>query len=94
MGNDILVMSQSNLRNLFSDVLDEKIDSLSKSIESKLLEKDKPLQRDDAMQYLGMSSPTFYRYIKSGHIKQYGSSNRTYYKKSQLEEFALGKQLN
>lgn len=92
--NTIIVSSPTDIRAIISEVLEEKMQVFSKWFEAKLVDEDKPLNPNEAMEYLGVVKSTFYRYVKEGLIPQYGNKGKRYYKKSELDNFLYKKRLN
>ena len=84
--DELILIKEQRLKNLISSLLEEKMISLNDWIESKLIQKERPLTASEAMKYLSMSRTTFYRNVNNGVIHKFGLGNSIFFLKSQLNE--------
>lgn len=84
--DELILIKEQRLKNLISNLLEEKMISLNDWIESKLIQKERPLTASEAMKYLSMSRTTFYRNVNNGVIHKFGLGNSIFFLKSQLNE--------
>jgi predicted site-specific integrase-resolvase len=85
MNDEIIVINQSNLKNVIREVVREQLIEFSKYLESMITTEEKLLNRKEAMAYLKVSSSTLSRWTKDGTIPSHGCSSRVYYKLSELQ---------
>jgi excisionase family DNA binding protein len=83
--SEITIINPNDLRTILSDVVEEKLNTFSKWFEAQLIQEERPLTPNEAMQYLSMSRATFYRYVGKGLIPQAMLGNKVYYYKSDLD---------
>ena len=81
---EIIVTNKNNLKAIISEVIEEKLIAFSHWFESKLINQDKILTRQETADYLGISLSTLYRWTQQGIIKAYGISDKTYYKMNDI----------
>ena len=79
------IIDCTDVRTIVSQVIEEKINTIPKWLEAKLVQNKRPITAKEAMEYLSMPKSTFYRYVNAGKIPKYGLGDRTYYKLSDLE---------
>lgn len=85
MNDEIIVINQSNLKNVIREVVREQLIEFSKYLEGMITSEEKLLNRKEAMAYLKVSSSTLSRWTKDGTIPSHGCGSRVFYKLSELE---------
>lgn len=81
----MIILENNEMQSLISSTIIEELKSFTESIQSILIQDDRPLTAKEAMAYLSMTKSTFYRYVRNGYIHKYGMGDAIYYKKSQLD---------
>jgi len=84
--SEIILTSQDNLREIMAQVVEEKLIVLKQWFESLSLQNERPLNRQEAKDYLGVSPSTLNRYVNKGLIPRYGLDGKVYYRRNELDE--------
>jgi len=87
--NNIIITHPNNLKEMIREVINEEAYKFTNWLNSKLVDEEKTLTREQAAAYLGMSPSTLYRHTKQGRIKAYGIGNRVYYKLNDIKNAML-----
>lgn len=84
--SELILTNPKDMRVLISEVMEEKLNAFSFWFESKIIEQDKPLTREETVKYLDISFSTLNRWTNEGKIKSHGIGDRVYYKMSEIEK--------
>lgn len=86
MKNEIIITNPNDLTTLVGDILEEKLIVLKQWFESLNHQTERPLNKKQAMEHLGMPLSTFNRYVKKGIIPKRSLGGRVYFKLNELNE--------
>ena len=84
--SDLILVQKNDLRTLLEEVVEEKLIVLKQWFESLNLQSERPLNSQEAMDYLGVSLSTLNRYVNKGLVPKYGLDGKVYYKRNELDE--------
>ncbi len=86
MTNEIIITNPNDLSTLVGEILEEKLIVLTQWFESLKIQNERPLNRQEALDYLGVSRGTIRRYEKHGLIPFCIIKGKKYYKRNELDE--------
>ncbi|MBE4950881.1 helix-turn-helix domain-containing protein [Chryseobacterium culicis] len=83
--NDIIITHPNNLKEMIREVINEEAYKFTNWLNSRLVDEEKTLTRQQAADYLNMSLSTLHRHTKQGDIQAYGIGSRVYYKLNDIK---------
>ncbi|HCD9236637.1 TPA: helix-turn-helix domain-containing protein [Elizabethkingia anophelis] len=86
MGQEVIITNTKKITEMVKEVVREQLIEFSKWFESKIIDEDRILTRNDTADYLGISLSTLSRWTKEGKISSKGIGDRVYYKMSDIKK--------
>ncbi|WP_407484515.1 helix-turn-helix domain-containing protein [Elizabethkingia miricola] len=86
MKKDIIITDTKDITEMVKEAVKEQLIEFSKWFESKIIDEDKILTRDNTATYLDISLSTLSRWTRDGKIPSCGLGDRVYYKMSDIKK--------
>ena len=86
MKNNIIIADTKDIVEKVKETVKEQMIEFSKRFESKIIDEDRILTRDNTATYLGISLSTLSRWTRDGKVPSCGLGDRVYYKMSDIKK--------
>jgi len=85
MADEFIVTNTKNIREIVKETIHEQLVEFSKWFESKIIQEDVILSREQTAKILNVSLSTLSRWTKDKKIQSYGIGDRVYYKSNDIK---------